>query len=87
MWAAANRDPEKFERPDELLIERPRRHVAFGSGVHTCLGNGLARLEARVVLQTLLRLTAAIELDGSCPPSRVKSLAVRRFESLPLVLH
>jgi cytochrome P450 len=86
MWGAANRDPEKFERPDELILDRPRRHVTFGSGIHTCLGNTLARLEARMVIQTLLRLTRALTLDARRPIKRVQSLAVRRYEELPLVL-
>lgn len=86
MWGAANRDPEKFERPDELILDRPRRHVTFGSGIHTCLGNTLARLEARVVIQALLQLTSDIAIDARRPARRVNSLAVRRYEELPLVL-
>jgi cytochrome P450 len=86
LWAAANRDPARFDRPDELILDRPRRHVTFGSGAHTCLGNALARLEARVVLETLLELTGGVEPDADRPPRRVKSLAVRRYEELPLVL-
>jgi len=86
MWAAANRDPAKFEHPDELILERPRRHVTFGSGIHTCIGNVLARMEARVVLQTLLRLTKAFVLDPERPPKLVKSLAVRRHKGLSLLL-
>jgi cytochrome P450 len=50
--AAANADPSKFERPEELLTDRhPNPHLSFGSGVHFCLGLQLARLEARVALQ------------------------------------
>jgi cytochrome P450 len=86
MWGAANRDPDRFERPDEVILARPRRHVTFGSGIHTCLGNALARLEARVVLQTLLRLTGEVALDPAQPARRVNSLAVRRYEELPLLL-
>jgi len=86
LWGAANRDPEKFERPDELILDRLRRHVTFGSGIHTCLGNTLARLEARVVIQVLLQLTRDIAIDARRPARRVSSLAVRRYEDLPLVL-
>ncbi|TDD88009.1 cytochrome P450 [Actinomadura rubrisoli] len=54
LTAAANRDPEAFERPDELDITRgSRKHLAFGHGRHLCLGSELARLELEVVFRTL----------------------------------
>jgi cytochrome P450 len=54
-FPAANRDPEVFERPDEVLLDREHnRHVAFGAGIHRCAGSNLARLELRVALQTWL---------------------------------
>jgi cytochrome P450 len=86
MWGAANRDPAMFDRPDEVDLERPRRHVGFGSGIHVCLGNTLARLEARVVLETLLASTNEITLDDAEAAKWVPSLLVRRLHSLPLAL-
>lgn len=85
-WAAANRDPAIFERPDEIDLDRPapRRHVAFGRGIHHCVGAPLARLEARVVLDALLARTESIVLDPASPPERVESLMVRRHEHLPI---
>ncbi|WP_326559265.1 cytochrome P450 [Micromonospora sp. NBC_01796] len=64
----ANRDPEIFSDPDRLDIQRDaRRHVAFGFGVHQCLGQPLARMELQVVYSTLYRripaLRLAVELD------------------------
>jgi cytochrome P450 len=54
LTAAANRDPEAFDRPDELDITRgTRKHLAFGHGRHLCLGSELARLELEVVFRTL----------------------------------
>jgi cytochrome P450 len=86
MWGAANRDPAVFENPGEIDLDRPRRHVAFGSGIHVCLGSTLARLEARVVLEGLLAATRVFALDDGAPPKWVPSLAVRRLDRLPLVL-
>lgn len=54
-FPAANRDPEMFDRADEVIIDRARnRHAAFGLGVHRCLGSNLARLELRVALEEWL---------------------------------
>jgi cytochrome P450 len=54
--AAANRDPRHFEDPNEFYIDRPnvREHLAFGRGVHSCIGGPLARVEARVSLERIL---------------------------------
>ena len=53
--SSANRDERKFPRPDELAITRqPNRHLAFGHGIHFCLGGPLARVEAQIALTTLL---------------------------------
>jgi cytochrome P450 len=53
-YAAANRDPGVFERPDELDLGRtPNRHIAFGGGPHHCLGLHLGRLETRIALRRL----------------------------------
>jgi cytochrome P450 family 144 len=56
MWGAANRDPAEFECSDQVDLERrvPRRHVAFGRGIHFCVGAPLARLELRIALPLLL---------------------------------
>ena len=53
LWASANRDERFWSNPTEFNIERPNRraHFAFGHGIHTCLGQQLARLEARVAAQ------------------------------------
>ena len=56
LWGSANRDPEVFDRADEMLLDRqPNRNLTFGVGGHRCLGVHLARVEMRVVLEETLR--------------------------------
>jgi cytochrome P450 len=85
-FSAANRDPAEYDSPDELRLDRasPRHHVAFGRGIHHCVGASLARLEAKAVLTELLAATTSIGLVPDAPPERVYSLMVRRHERLPL---
>ncbi|MGH9000184.1 MAG: cytochrome P450 [Acidimicrobiia bacterium] len=60
---AANRDPDAFDRPDELVLDRdPNRHLGFGWGLHFCLGAQLARLEAQVVLPRVVARFPDLEL-------------------------
>jgi cytochrome P450 len=55
VYTSANRDPAKFPDPDAVVLHRtPNRHLAFGHGVHKCVGTVLARLELRIALETLL---------------------------------
>ena len=81
---AANRDPGVFARPDELDIDRGRnRHVSFGPGRHFCLGAPLARLEARVALEGLLRRFERLEL-GPGPLSWRPELVIHGLKALPI---
>jgi cytochrome P450 PksS len=83
---SANRDDRQFDRPDELDLARdPNKHLAFGQGVHYCLGAPLARLEAQIALSTLLR--RAPDLRMAIPRSALRyrsALILRGLESLPL---
>ncbi len=86
LFAAANRDPRRFEQPDEFRIDRDRheigRHVGFGWGVHHCIGAPLARLETRIAFEELLARMADIELDGQ--PQRNQSFVLHGLTRLPL---
>jgi cytochrome P450 len=67
-FASANRDPEVFDRPEEIVLDRwPNKHQAFGLGLHRCLGSNLTRVEFRVVLEEVLRRLPdfVVDLDGS----------------------
>lgn len=62
-FPGANRDPEMFENPDEVVIDRERnRHIAFGVGIHRCAGSNLARMEMQVALQQFLARIPEFEL-------------------------
>jgi hypothetical protein len=64
-FASGNRDPEKFENADEYQLDRaPNRHLSFGTGIHVCIGNGLARQEIRVALEELLGRTQMFGLSA-----------------------
>ena len=64
MWGSANRDPQEFVDPDALIPDRlPNRHMAFGVGIHRCLGAPLARLEIRVAVEQVLTRARDLDLD------------------------
>ena len=84
--AAADHDPERFPKPDELDITRPdNKHLAFGKGIHHCLGAPLARMEGQIALGTLLRRMPNLRLKGS-PESLTwrPGLVLRGLRSLPV---
>ncbi len=84
-FGAANRDPLAFPDPDEFRLDRDLgRHIAFGYGIHFCLGAPLARTEARIALNALLDRFPGLE-PGSVSGTRQRaSLIIRGFTSLPL---
>lgn len=82
---AANRDPSVFSDPNRLDVTRDaRRHVAFGGGIHHCLGAVLARMEGQIAFQALLDRFGRIELAGI--PVRRPTFTLRGLESLPVAL-
>ena len=82
---AANRDPRHWERPDEYdIARRTIGHVGFGSGIHQCVGQLLARLEGECVLSALARKVSLIEITGL--PRRRYNNTLRALASLPVTL-
>jgi beta-dihydromenaquinone-9 omega-hydroxylase len=65
LWGAANRDPRQFDNPEAFVAARNPSHVAFGSGIHLCLGASLARMEGRAVLRELAERVERIDVIGS----------------------
>jgi len=84
LLGSANRDPTAFDDPDVLDVARtPNRHLTFGGGMHFCLGAPLARLEARIAFEALLRRFPRMELATDDPSWR-PTLALRGLDSLPV---
>lgn len=85
LYAAANRDPRQYDDPDTFDVDRnPTDHLAFGGGVHYCLGTHLTRLEVSRVLTQLLPHVAAIQLDGD--HRYLPNATMRGLEHLPVRL-
>jgi cytochrome P450 len=84
MWAAANLDGAAYEDPTHLDVDRPlaKGHLAFGRGIHFCIGAPLARLEARIAIERLLASTTAVSLDPSVPPRHFPNIFLRRLSQL-----
>ena len=84
--ASANRDESQFINPDTLDIGRePNRHLAFGQGIHFCLGASLARLEGQTAINTLLARTRDLQL--AVDPTRLRwrsGLVLRGLKALPV---
>jgi cytochrome P450 len=87
-WGSANRDEDVFASPETVDLGRPnpKEHVAFGEGIHYCLGAPLARLEARVALETLLARLPDLRLAPGFTPRHVPSFFIRRLAALDLEL-
>jgi hypothetical protein len=85
LYAAGNRDERRWEDPDRLDVRRPpQRHLAFGDGIHHCLGAPLSRLSGRVALEEVLARWPRFQLTG--PIARLDSVVLRGIHRLPVRL-
>ncbi len=83
--AAANRDPRRWDDPTRFDVARKANgHVAFGAGIHMCVGQMLARLESEMLLAALILRVSKIEIVGE--PTRKLNNSLRQFASLPIEL-
>jgi len=84
LQGAANRDPEQFDRPEELDLRRsPNTPLSFGWGIHHCIGAALARMEGEIAFNALLRRFRSIELRDREPQWR-PGFTLRGLQSFPL---
>jgi 4-methoxybenzoate monooxygenase (O-demethylating) len=82
-FGAANRDPRRWERPDEFDVKRRATgHMTFGTGIHGCVGQAVARLEAEAVLNAFAKRVARFEMTAE--PKRRLNNTLRGFDTLPL---
>ena len=85
MWyLSGNHDEEAIEQPYQFIIDRPRprQHLAFGFGIHRCVGNRLAEMQLKIRWQEILNRDMRIEVLGD--PVRVRSPFVRGYTELPV---
>ncbi len=81
--AAANRDPRRWERPDTFDVRRRAAgHMTFGTGIHGCVGQAVARLESEAIFGALAKRVVSFELTGK--PERRLNNTLRGFDTLPL---
>ncbi|MCB1692263.1 MAG: cytochrome P450 [Pseudomonadales bacterium] len=88
MWyVSGNRDETVFENPDKLIIDRPnaRAHVAFGFGVHRCMGNRLAEMQLRVLWEEIMKRFHTVEVVGDV--ERLPNNFIRGIRNVPVRLH
>lgn len=88
LLGAANHDPEQFEAAYRFDIGRKNasRHLSFGKGIHTCLGNTLARTELRILLEALTAAFPAMRLKADFSPAYLPSIAFHGVRHLPVSL-
>ena len=88
MWyLSGNRDESVFEEPERLIIDRPnaRQHVAFGFGVHRCMGNRLAELQLRVLWEEITKRFHTVEVVDDVV--RLPNNFIRGIKDVPVRLH
>ena len=88
MWyLSGNRDETVFEDADRLIIDRPnaRSHVAFGFGIHRCMGNRLAEMQLRILWEEIIRRFDRVQLAGEV--ERLPNNFIRGIADVPVILH
>ena len=84
LWSSTGRDEAQFKNASAARLDRvkPKSHLAFGYGIHHCIGAALARAEARIALETILQRTAELSLSAGNDFSHIPSLFIRSLRRL-----
>jgi cytochrome P450 len=83
LFGAANRDPDQFPAPDDLVLDRtPNKHMAFGRGPHTCVGNLFTQQVLQALLKSLIDVGRPLRLAGT--PRRRRTATMRYLDTLPV---
>ena len=88
MWyISGNRDPNMFEDADRLIIDRinARQHIAFGYGIHRCMGNRLGEMQLKILWEEIQKRFRFVEVTGE--PERPFSVFVRGYTKMPVRVH
>ena len=88
MWyISGNRDEDVIDQPDRFIIDRgnARHHLAFGFGIHRCMGNRLAEMQLRIVWEEIMKRFEQVEVVGA--PKRLRSSFFRGITDLPVRVH
>lgn len=86
-YGSGSHDEERFEEPELFDIRRAnaREHIAFGRGVHVCIGAALARLEMRIAVEHLLDRLPNLRLAPDAAPQRLEHFWMRGYKKLPVI--
>ena len=88
MWSSTGRDADQFEAPLTVKLDRqkPKSHLAFGYGIHHCIGAALSRAEARIAFETVLVNSKNLALNSIESVSYIPSLFIRSLDKLNIIL-
>ena len=88
MWyVSGNRDEAAIDDAESFRVDRPRarQHLAFGAGIHRCVGDRLAEMQLRILWEEIIARDLEIEIVG--PPVRLYSNFIRGIRTLPVTIH
>ena len=88
MWSSTGRDASQFDEPLMVKLDRtkPKSHLAFGYGIHHCIGAALSRAEARIAFETVLKYSDRLSLSAKESFNYIPSLFIRSLKNLNIII-